>query len=402
DPTMGELEALAMLDSGGLPGTDGREAAAATKGIACVGDGTGGNRVQAIYAVPAGRKDRYTKVAPSIRHWAADIDIVFRKSAAVTGGTRRVRWVTAAGCVLSVMRVKVSANAIDLGVLAEELAAKGFNQVDRKYLVWLDETDPYGMMCGWGESPQDDDPGPANGANGAPFAFRGETRSGLTMSVGSYAEIYADCWGQSASMGSTEAHELAHMLGAVQSGSPNSDGGGHVTDGYDLMTTDGQLGGTGRARCKKAGWVLLDCRNDDYFSTSPKAGSYLATHWNVADSSFLTGTDAGAPVVSPPSADPGWARDDGSVTTTVTWTAIDDRAVLADALEVSTDGGPYVAVAIPMRGDDYRADHTAAEVNQDVPLLPGHTYTVRVRAMDTAGTWSTWAESSPFIVDGAS
>src|SRR6266540_685360 len=61
---------------GGSP-TKGTAAAAAAR-IRCYGDGKSGNRVQAVYAVPADRADRYDQVVPSIRQWAAETDGVFQ------------------------------------------------------------------------------------------------------------------------------------------------------------------------------------------------------------------------------------------------------------------------------------------------------------------------------------
>jgi hypothetical protein len=54
--------------------------------IACYGDGESGNRVQAVYAVPSDRPDRYDQVVGSIRVWAAEMDTVFQQSAAKGGG----------------------------------------------------------------------------------------------------------------------------------------------------------------------------------------------------------------------------------------------------------------------------------------------------------------------------
>jgi hypothetical protein len=43
--------------------------------------------------------------------------------------------------------------------------------------------------------------------------------------------------------------------------------------------------------CPPEGDAFLDCNGDDYFNPHPAAAGYLATHWNVADSPFLSTAD---------------------------------------------------------------------------------------------------------------
>ena len=99
----------------------------------------------------------------------------------------------------------------------------------------------------------------------------------------SYAMVWANCW-----TGLIAAHELAHTMGAVQTTSPHHTDENHCWDGKDAMCYDDGSKQKQHLICKKPDdFRLLDCRGDDYFSVSPKRGSYLATHWNSADSQFL-------------------------------------------------------------------------------------------------------------------
>jgi ribosomal protein L24E len=261
--------------------------AAAGTDIGCYGNGRDGNRVQAVYAVPAGHPDRYNQVVPSIRQWAADTDGVFRASASATGGLRRIRFVTDTACNLLVEHVRLSASGADtFDNTIAELAAQGYDDPSRKYLVWMDATE----LCGIATFYPDDRKSPANYNNGG--------------APGSVERIDSGCWGLASQGESVEAHELMHSLGAVLPSAPHGSPAGHCNDSSDRMC---YLDGTVVALlgvCGPEHEATFDCRNDDYFNTNPGAGNYLATHWNTADNSFITLEPGGLPAPPPPAPPP--------------------------------------------------------------------------------------------------
>ncbi len=106
---------------------------------------------------------------------------------------------------------------------------------------------------------------------------------------GSVGRIDSGCWGLGSRGQSVEAHELMHSLGAVLPTAPNGTPAGHCDDDSDRMCyADGTPLLTLRSVCPTANEGLFDCGHDDYFHTAPRRGSYLATHWNAAASSFLS------------------------------------------------------------------------------------------------------------------
>jgi hypothetical protein len=241
--------------------------------LACVGDGTSGPRVQAVYAHPVDRPDRSAAALARIPVWAARADRVFADAAAAAGATRHVRFVTNPDCTLAIDVVHLSAAAGDsFSVMRDELRQLGYVRADRKVLVWMDEVSAY---CGIAEVRVDDRPGPENVNDGASVMF---------------GRVDSPCWGIEAPSGPVEAHELVHLLGGVQPSAPHATPHGHCTDEHDLMCYADGPDVVVEVRCPDATVALLDCGNDDYFSVAPAPGSYLATHWNVATSSFLSTT----------------------------------------------------------------------------------------------------------------
>ena len=225
--------------------------------------GTDGYRVQAVYAVSSDVADSYDALLPSLVQWASVADGVYANSAAETGGTRHVRWMTDASCVPTVVKVVMSPTGDDsFSNTISELQAAGLNRTDRKYVVWVDSN----VYCGIGNVKGDDRPTADNANNVGP----------------SYGRTDRGCWG-----GYTEAHELMHNLGGVQLSAPHSTGAWHCTDEYDRMCYR-ENNATMTYVCAQEHDSLFDCNHDDYYSTAPQSGSYLADHWNAANSVFLT------------------------------------------------------------------------------------------------------------------
>lgn len=258
--------------------------------LPCYPDGSSGSRIQAVYAVPAGTPDRYSSVAPSIARWAAEADQVFVQSAKKTGGVRHLRYVTDSNCELVIQRVTLTAQGDDTFTnTMAELTARGFNRPDRRYLVWMEST----VLCGIAGYWFDDRPGQDNFNN--------------ATAPGQIGRVDSGCWGLASQGQSIEAHEVMHNLGGVQASAPNATALGHCTDDADRMCyADGSPGAVVRNVCPAAQEALLDCNDDDYFSTAPPAGSYLAKQWNTARSSFLSPEEppASQPVVAPPQPPP--------------------------------------------------------------------------------------------------
>lgn len=163
-----------------------------------------------------------------------------------------------------------------------EPIAKNIPGPPRHYVFLLDGFEPENYIRGAGLVALDDSPGASNHNNdpGIP-AF-------VATPAGAVDQPVND------NLPRALLHEMTHTMGGVQGSAPNSTSAGHCTDGLDVMCYDD---GSPEAAAYNpnvcpapttAGIPFsYDCNNDDYFNTSPPAGSYLATKWNVFNSVYL-------------------------------------------------------------------------------------------------------------------
>ena len=261
-----------------LPSTE--TAMQQTASLVCEGDGQSGFRVQVLYVYPDNESSQFNPgLVTKLRSLAAQADQIVQKSAEETGRGRNLRFVHDAGelCQPSVVEVKIPAGSIArFDTMIAQLRAQGYSRTDRIYLAFTDATN----FCGVGTLWNDDRVDSGNWNYSGP----------------SYSRVDAGCW-----TGMVAAHEVMHNLGGVQLSAPNTSGGFHCIDEHDVMCYSDAGSGSPPMRfdCTQPSRnaTRFDCGHNDYFHTNPAAGSYLATHWNAANTPFLIGA---SPLPPPP------------------------------------------------------------------------------------------------------
>ncbi len=283
----------------------------------CYGNGVNGPRVHLVYGYVEGQPNRAGTLVPRIlKEWVPAMEGNFRSASKEQGREIGVRY-HAPGCklVVDVIELPRDVNEAETfdeqtGIILDSLISEGYVGADNKPLLWLDAASAPatigggGAFCGvatqsiarflpvTGDNPTPvnaNDVGNLDAVPAVAIAFRNPSRAQDTQLRGR-----SRCWD-----GFTETHELLHTLGAVQFSAPHSDGGAHCSDGNDIMCDPNQVKVVSRCQSRIP---LLDCGMDDYFAISPATGSYLSTHWNIANSRYLgdaIGIDA-IPMVLPP------------------------------------------------------------------------------------------------------
>lgn len=219
----------------------------------------------------------------------------------------------------------------------------GFDRDREKYLIFADVASPDGNVAGMAQLHRDD-------------------RRVLTNRNNHGGAMYGVVWAGHFA-GRTPLHELSHLMGAVQPSAPGSDDSFHCTDSRDILCASSVDRGCASYE--------LDCGTDSYFSTSPRRGSYLATHWNLgwAGNRFIDVVGRPTPNVTP--------EADLEVTCSTLTCELDAR-------DSSDDDGFIERVAWRFgdgqRARGWRPSHSYAD--------PG-TYTVTVTVVDDRGERAT-------------
>ena len=237
----------------------------ATQTSADVADPNTLPQFHAIYLYPSNGVNRFAQFAAMIQADAR------QASDRLASYGKAVRWDNRADGLLDITVVRSANNAKRLGggnqfsVVKNEIAAKGFNKANKKYIVWLDAGSQY---CGQGELYQDTRRSSANYNERKTTAIVYRPYPTGDPLTGGFCR------------GRTAMHEMGHNLGAIQKVAPHAFDGAHCNDSAeDVMCYTS-------ATSTDTGGASFDYGNDDYWDpASGKLG-----WWTVNLSKYLCPT----------------------------------------------------------------------------------------------------------------
>lgn len=244
----------------------------------CPSPGDTGQRIMVIYATLSNESNRFTERYPQVLKALKGADGIFNFSAGRWAGNHlHLRYLTDDSCNIAILNLVVPLEPAAAGTVPQATVSAGKNplsvllegihrdfpdwyrRTDRKYVIFTELSG----LCGIGNFLLDD--------------RRYENENDRYPSD---AVIGASCY-----YDWVVAHEITHMLGAVFTGAPHSDGGYHCTDEFDLMCKASSV----KPVCTgEINDTVLDCNGDDYFSFTPSG--WLSEHRDVAESNYLVRT----------------------------------------------------------------------------------------------------------------
>jgi hypothetical protein len=256
----------------------------------CPGDGRTGARVRVLLGVPKGTTAPDPASTRSLLRQALSLADANLDAASTSVGQhyrffcRHDRNVTITTVQLPVIGQDGTYTFEDV---TTSLAAQGFTKPSAIYAAFVANIDCCYTYGGQGSMTSDDSPSASTNRNNGSFARYSMIRLGATWDATTLALVFQ--------------HETGHNMGAVQNSAPHTSGAYHCYETSDIMCYDDggpyfTSGGSLVSVCpdlSSVGMYEFDCGDDDYYNAAPASNTYLADHWNVAESRWLTPVGAG-------------------------------------------------------------------------------------------------------------
>jgi hypothetical protein len=251
----------------------------------CPGDGRSGSRVHVLLGVPADTTASDPPATKSLLRQALYLADANLDAASPSMG-QHYRFFCRHDRNVTIRTVQLPAIGSDslygFDDVTTGLTTQGFTKRSAIYATFVENIDCCYSYGGQGSMTTDDRSNPSTNSNNGPFPRYSMIRLGATFDATMLALVFQ--------------HETGHNMGAVQNSAPHTSGAFHCYETNDIMCyNDGgpyfSTGGTLVSVCpdlSSAGMYVFDCGGDDYYNASPASSTYLADHWNVADSRWLT------------------------------------------------------------------------------------------------------------------